>query len=468
MKAKIQRLGKFLSEMFMTNIGAFIAWGLMSALFIPKGWFPNEALELLIDPMIKYLLPLIIAIKGGNMIAGYRGCIAAAVVTMGVIVGSDMPMIIGAMIVGPLSGYVIKAFDKLIENKIPAGFEMLVNNFSVGIISMMLAILAFIIIGPINSAMTTILGNIVELIISKGLIPLIFIVSFILTVPFIKKKSQDKELRGEMEVKKDSFKAKEIEKNEIKKIVFACDAGMGSSAMGATKFRKRIKSLELGIEVTNSSVDSIPKDADLVISHVNLIERAKRNSPNAEHIFIEDFLSDNKIDKLFERLEDNMIKSLKQKLQIKNILNGTDEKNNLPILSESNILLGLESESKEDAIKKAGELLVKGGYVNEHYVEAMLERERVISTYIGMGVAIPHGIGEAKREIKASGIVVLQYPKGIDFGEGLAYLVIGIAGVGDEHLEILSNIAISLEDLELVDKLNRTKNKNEILEVFQR
>ena len=98
----------------------------------------------------------------------------------------------------------------------------------------------------------------------------------------------------------------------------------------------------------------------------------------------------------------------------------------------------------------------------------MLERERVISTYIGMGVAIPHGIGEAKRNIKASGIVVLQYPEGIDFGEELAYLVIGIAGVGDEHLEILSNIAISLEDIELVDKLNKTRDKKEILEVFKK
>ena len=163
-----------------------------------------------------------------------------------------------------------------------------------------------------------------------------------------------------------------------------------------------------------------------------------------------------------------MLKGLKQKLQINNILNTTDEKNNLPILSESNIILGLESEGKEDAIKRAGELLVKGGYVNENYVDAMLERERVISTYIGMGVAIPHGIGEAKRNIKASGIVVLQYPEGIDFGEELAYLVIGIAGVGDEHLEILSNIAISLEDIELVDKLNKTRDKKEILEVFKK
>jgi len=294
------------------------------------------------------------------------------------------------------------------------------------------------------------------------------IVSFIIAAPFVKMASNNKDLSEEVEGNEEYMEVDETGKNEIKKIVFACDAGMGSSAMGATIFRKRIKTLDLKIEVTNSSVDTIPEDADLVISHVKLVERAKRNSPNSDHIFIEDFLSDKKIDKLFERLENDMLEKLKKKIQIKDISNTQDEKSNLPILSEGNIILGLESETKEEAIQRAGDLLVKGGYVKENYIQAMLERERVISTYIGMGVAIPHGIGEAKREIKSSGIVVLQYPNGIDFGEGLAYLVIGIAGVGDEHLEILSNIAISLEDIELVERLNKTKNKADILEVFQK
>ncbi len=612
-KTKVQRFGKFLSSMVMPNIGAFIAWGFMTALFIPDGWFPNEDLGALINPMIKYLIPIVIGIKGGNIIAGYRGGLIAAVVTMGLIVGSDVPMLIGAMIVGPLSAYVIKIFDSLMKNRIPAGFEMLVNNFSIGIISMLLAIIAFMTVGPLISLATIFLKNITEIIISKGLIPLIAIliepakilflnnainhgvlspigmeqakeagksimilleanpgpglgiilayllygkgtekqsavgawiihflggiheiyfpyvlmnpflllaviaggisgtlifyilgaglvataspgsifalialspkggvsqvlmgvtvatiVSFIIAAPLVKMSSKNKDLSEEVEGKQEYMVVDEIEKNEIKKIVFACDAGMGSSAMGSTIFRKRIKSLDLKIEVTNSSVDTIPEDADLVISHVKLIERAKRNSPNAEHIFIEDFLSDKKIDKLFERLENDMLEKLKKKIQIKDISNTQDEKSNLPILSEGNIILGLESESKEEAIQRAGDLLVKGGYVKENYIQAMLERERVISTYIGMGVAIPHGIGEAKREIKSSGIVVLQYPNGVDFGEGLAYLVIGIAGVGDEHLEILSNIAISLEDIELVERLNKTKNKADILEVFQK
>ena len=108
--------------------------------------------------------------------------------------------------------------------------------------------------------------------------------------------------------------------------------------------------------------------------------------------------------------------------------------------------------------------MVKGGYVKEGYIDAMHEREKVVTTYIGMGVAIPHGIGEAKKQIEKSGVVVLQYPNGVKFGDELAYLVIGIAGAGD--LEILSNIATSLENPDLVEKLNSTKNKQDILSVF--
>ena len=197
---------------------------------------------------------------------------------------------------------------------------------------------------------------------------------------------------------------------------------------------------------------------------MNLVERAKRNSPNAEHIFIESFLKDDKIEELFERLEEKSKNNLACEVKSEDIM--IEEK--LSVLSEKNILLGLKSETKEEAIERAGKLLVSRGYVKEEYIDAMQERERVVSTYIGMGVAIPHGIGEAKRQIEASGIVVLQYPEGVNFGEELAYLVIGIAGVGDEHLEILSNIAISLEDLELVDRLSKTENKKDILDVFQK
>uniref|UniRef100_UPI002435496A PTS transporter subunit EIIC n=1 Tax=Sporosalibacterium faouarense TaxID=516123 RepID=UPI002435496A len=138
-RIRVQKFGRFLSGMVMPNIGAFIAWGLITALFIPTGWIPNENLSKLVDPMILYLLPLLIGYTGGKLVAGARGGVVGAVATIGVIVGVDIPMFIGAMIMGPLGGYVIKKFDDAVEGKIPEGFEMLVNNFSAGILGMVVA-----------------------------------------------------------------------------------------------------------------------------------------------------------------------------------------------------------------------------------------------------------------------------------------------------------------------------------------
>ena len=618
-KDGMQKFGKFLSGMVMPNIGAFIAWGLITALFISTGWAPNEKLNGLVDPMVKFLLPLLIAYTGGKMIGDVRGGVMGAIATMGVIIGADIPMFIGAMIMGPLAGFVIKQFDGVVQGKVPAGFEMLVNNFSIGILGMLMAILGFYAVGPLVVMATGFLAAGVSIIVSKGLLPLVSIfiepakvlflnnainhgvlgpigieqaqqagksimflleanpglglgiilaywmyskgsvkqsapgaaiihffggiheiyfpyvlmnpiliiaailggasgvltfsifgaglvataspgsifalmalapkggvfgilvgvlvataVSFIVAAPFVKRAAKNggaenlEEAKNKMKNMKNNTTIS-VSKDTVKKIVFACDAGMGSSAMGATKFINKIKSLGLGITVTNSSVDDIPKDTDIVVSHMKLIERAKASSPQADHVFIENFLQDSKLDELYLILEARANskgleeKEIEQVQVIEKEVATTDKSS---ILSENNIILGLESESKEDAITRAGRLLVKGGYVKEGYIDAMHEREKVVTTYIGMGVAIPHGIGEAKKQIEKSGVVVLQYPNGVKFGDELAYLVIGIAGAGDEHLEILSNIATSLENPDLVEKLNSTKNKQDILSVF--
>ena len=611
MKEKIQKFGKFLSGMVMPNIGAFIAWGFITAFFIASGWFPNEKLAGLVDPMLKYLLPILVGYTGGKVVAGVRGGVIGSIATMGVIVGADIPMFIGAMIMGPLSGYIIKKFDKAVEGKVPAGFEMLVNNFSVGIIGMILAIVGFYAVGPFVVMMTGVLKGGVEFIISKGLLPLVSIfiepakvlflnnainhgiigpigieqaqnmgksimfllesnpgpglgvllaywmcskgamkesapgaaiihalggiheiyfpyvlmnpllllapiagsaagilvfsifkvglvatpspgsifailalapkgemlgvllgilaataVSFLVAAPLVKKAANNMEDETKEESNLES-NVDVIKRDVINKIVFACDAGMGSSAMGATKFRNRIKKLGLNIEVTNSSVDTIPSDADLVVSHVKLIERAKKNSPQAEHVFIENFLQDKKLDELFNSLQARTNGNVKVAKEVA-ATNEIVEAKETSILNKNNIVLGLESVSKEEAIKRAGEILAKEDYVKEEYIQAMLEREEIVSTYIGMGVAIPHGVGEAKKEVKKSGIAVLQYPNGIKFGDEVAYLVVGIAGVGDEHLTILSNIAMSLEDEGLVEKLRNTYDVNDILKVFNK
>src|ERR687893_713223 len=139
LRVRVQRFGSFLSGMVMPNIGAFIAWGLITALFIPDGWFPNERLAELVDPMILYLLPLLIAYTGGRMVHDVRGGVVGAIATIGVIVGSDIPMFLGALIMGPLGGYIIMQFDRLVEGRVRQGFEMLVNTFSAGIIGDALA-----------------------------------------------------------------------------------------------------------------------------------------------------------------------------------------------------------------------------------------------------------------------------------------------------------------------------------------
>lgn len=609
-KEKVQKFGKFLSGMVMPNIGAFIAWGLITALFIPAGWFPNEQLGSLVDPMLKYLLPLLVGYTGGRVVGDVRGGVLGAIATAGVIVGADIPMFIGAMIMGPLGGYTIKKFDKAIEGKAPAGFEMLINNFSVGIIGVILAIVGFYAIGPVVVVVTDAFKFGVEVIISKGLLPLVSIfiepakvlflnnainhgiiapigieqtqefgksimylleanpgpglgvllayclyskggmkqsapgaaiihalggiheiyfpyvlmnpvliiapivgsaagilifsifnaglvaipspgsifalmalapkggligvlagvlastaVSFVVAAPLVKKAS--KKLSDDEEVTSENEEVV-INKEVINKIVFACDAGMGSSAMGATKFRNRIKNFASNITVINSSVDTIPSDADIVVSHKKLEERARKNSPQANHVFIENFLQASKLDKLYSILESRAGGKVEPQECVVEEVAASAQVKETSILKSDNIILGLKSESKEEAIERAGKMLVKEGYVNNNYIAAMQEREKIVSTYIGMGIAIPHGVGEAKKEVKESGIVVLQYPDGVVFGDDLAYLVIGIAGVGDDHLEILSNIATSLEDETLVDKLKNTNNKFEILQTFNK
>lgn len=171
-KIKVQNFGRFLSNMVMPNIGAFIAWGFITALFIPTGWFPNETLASMVGPMITYLLPLLIGYTGGKMVGGERGGVVGAITTMGVIVGTDIPMFMGAMIVGPLGGIAIKKFDEAVHGKVKSGFEMLVNNFSAGIIGMLCAILAYLVIGPAVKVLSGGLAAGVGFMVENGALPL--------------------------------------------------------------------------------------------------------------------------------------------------------------------------------------------------------------------------------------------------------------------------------------------------------
>ncbi len=615
-KDKVQKFGKFLSGMVMPNIGAFIAWGLITALFIPSGWIPIESFATLVDPMLKYLLPILIGFTGGKMVGGVRGGVIGAVATTGVIVGSEIPMFIGAMVVGPISGYVIKKFDDYVEGKIASGFEMLINNFSIGILGLILAIISLLAIGPVISAITGFLSIRVSIIIRIGLLPLVSIfvepakvlflnnainhgifgpigieqvqqlgksvlfllesnpgpglgvilayfffskgavkqssvsagiihffggiheiyfpyilmnpililsvilgsavgififsifsvglvatpspgsiisimalaakgdllkiligviastvVSFFVASIFIKRSSGDYSLDSLDKAKNTvgnlkNSNTKEVDMSKITKIVFSCDAGMGSSAMGASKFKNRLKKQGVGgIDVSYSSVDNIPSDAQVVVTHENLESRVASDNV-LKVVAIKNFLSDPNIEFLFsEIVEAN--KSFNQNEETINDKTN-DSFNHSDIFTEENIILDVKVSSKEDAIKMAGELLVKRGYVEDRYVSGMLEREKLISTYIGMGVAIPHGEGSFKDSVKKSGIVLLQVKDGVDFGDEKAYLVFGIAGVGNEHIKILSSIATTIEDKTMVEKLISTNSKKEVIDIISK
>jgi PTS system mannitol-specific IIC component len=172
----VQRLGGYLASIVMPNIGAFIAWGLITALFIPDGWLPNENLARLVDPMVKVLLPVLIGYTGGRLVHGQRGGLVGAIATIGIVVGTEIPMFFGAMIMGPLGALVIMLFDRHVGSRVSSGFKMLVDNFSAGIIGGALAIVSMIGIGPAVQAATKALGSGVHAVIDAHLLPLVSLI----------------------------------------------------------------------------------------------------------------------------------------------------------------------------------------------------------------------------------------------------------------------------------------------------
>lgn len=459
MREQLQKFGGFLAGMVIPNVAAFICWGFITACFIPTGWIPNEKLAKLIGPMIQYLLPLLIGFSGGRLVYGIRGGVMGAMVTMGVIVGSEIPMFLGAMMVGPFAAWIIKKWDNMVENKIPTGFEMLVNNFSAGILGMILIMLAYSIIGPIVASIATFLGVVAKAIAEAKLLPLLAlliepgkvlflnnainhgvfspigvaevrefgksifflletnpgpglglllaywvfgkgmgkqsapgaiiihffggiheiyfpyvlmnplciigliagglcanltfllfhaglvatpspgsiftelamtpkggflgvmagiavgtVVSFLVSSPFVRAysanvddKSGEDFAKAQQLVKAlkpakvqeqviNSAKSEALATSEtrpVKKIVFACEAGMGSSVMAVAVLKKKLAQAgKTGIEVVHSPVNQIPQDADIVLTAMGLVERAKKIAAPAASVYgVQDFIN---------------------------------------------------------------------------------------------------------------------------------------------------------------------------------
>jgi PTS system mannitol-specific IIC component len=175
-RASLQKIGGNLAGMVIPNIGAFIAWGLLTALFIPTGWIPNESFAKMVGPMIVNLLPILIGLTGGRMVHGQRGAVIGAVATVGVIVGTDIPMFLGAMIIGPAAAWVLKKIDAVLDPKVPVGFEMLISNFSLGITGLGMAMVGFKGIGPIVRNISEVLGNGIQSLVDNNLLPLASII----------------------------------------------------------------------------------------------------------------------------------------------------------------------------------------------------------------------------------------------------------------------------------------------------
>ncbi|HAJ73269.1 MAG TPA: PTS mannitol transporter subunit IICBA, partial [Lachnospiraceae bacterium] len=296
------------------------------------------------------------------------------------------------------------------------------------------------------------------------------VVSFVIAMPIVKMSdvksldaAQDEmaamkaEAKGQAPAAVGEVKAA----GDVKKVVFACDAGMGSSAMGATKFRNRIKKERPDLTVINTSVDNIPADCDVAVVQVTLVDRAAKSAPQAQMVTIGNFLADPNLDALYKQLTSEPAAAAPAPAQ--------EEAPAAPkkaVMDKNGIKLGLKSVSKEEAIRAAGELLVEQGCVEPAYVDAMLDREKLVTTYMGMGLAIPHGTTQAKGTVKKTGIVFTQYPDGVDFGDEKAQLVIGIAGIGDEHLDLLSKIADTLDDEEVLEKMKTTTDVDWILKTL--
>lgn len=458
LKIKVQAFGRFLSAMVMPTIGAFIAWGLVTALFIPVGWLPNEQLATIVGPMMRFLLPILIGYNGGKLVAGERGGVVGAIATIGVILGASIPMFMGAMIAGPIGGYVIKKFDEAVHGKVKAGFEMLVNNFSAGILGTILIVIFFKLVGPMVEVMNVNLGNAVKALVEMNLLPLtsllvepakilflnnginhgvftplgiqqsselgkslfflieanpgpglglllacmifgkgmakesapgaliihffggiheiyfpyvlmnpLLIVSVILggmsgvftnvmlkggliapAAPgsifavlamtpkggflasiasvavaagvtfFVAMIIMQKESSAEMDLESATEQMKTMKNKpsdapaaasiaeisgEITKIVVACDAGMGSSAMGAGLLRKKVQAAGLDIEVTNLAINNLTEDIDIVVTHRDLTSRAKKVVSSPVHMSISNFMDSKFYDNLVEEIK---------------------------------------------------------------------------------------------------------------------------------------------------------------------
>jgi PTS system mannitol-specific IIC component len=244
----------------------------------------------------------------------------------------------------------------------------------------------------------------------------------------------------------------------IRSIVFACDAGMGSSAMGASVLRKKIQVAGHGeVTVVNRAISNLDDGYDLVVTHQDLTERAKQKSPSAIHVSVENFMGSPRYDEIVELIDQSGDGTAPTPVAAASAATSDD------VLSSGAIVLGGTARSRDDAITEAGRLLVESGAVEASYVDAMHTREQSVSTHMGNGLAIPHGTNEAKGSILRTAISFVRYDEPVDWNGKPAEFVLGIAGAGDDHLALLSRIAEVFTDAEAVERLRAARTPDDVL-----
>ena len=248
----------------------------------------------------------------------------------------------------------------------------------------------------------------------------------------------------------------------IRSIVFACDAGMGSSAMGASVLRKKVHGAGFtDVTVVNKAISSLTDTYDLVVSHQDLTDRARQKTPSAVHVTVENFMNSPSYDEIVELLG-RTNRGQAATAAAPAATTGLDSR----LLAPESVVLQGHGSSSAEAITQAGQLLVASGAVDESYVDAMHERETSVSTYMGNLLAIPHGTNEAKPSIRRSAISFVRYPDGVDWKGKEVKFVIGIAATGDDHLKLLGKIAEIFLDADQVARLEAATTEAEILEIL--
>ncbi len=235
----------------------------------------------------------------------------------------------------------------------------------------------------------------------------------------------------------------------IRNIVFACDAGMGSSAMGASVLRKKVHGAGFtDVTVVNKAISNLTDTYDLVVSHQDLTDRARQKTGSAVHVSVENFMDSPRYDEIVELVARTNSGTSGGAV-------AADDPAGLDahLLATESVVLHGSGTTSAEAIAQAGELLVASGAVDASYVEAMHEREKSVSTYMGNLLAIPHGTNEAKPSIRRSAISFVRYPDGIDWKGKEVKFVIGIAAMGDDHLKLLGRIAEIFLDADQVARL---------------